>query len=108
MPYTYENVNPTLVENTTMKLMVRDGVPKNYMITPNEGYVLHDSAFDTWIDIDGNELTEPILGFRTTTATCPVTYDFVVNSREFYTVPADSVPADQIWGGGGNNDHEII
>lgn len=32
--------------------------------------------------------------------------DFVANPREFYTVPESSVPADQIFGGGGNN-HEI-
>lgn len=108
MAYTYRDVNPTLIENTTMRLRLNNDVPMSYWITPNEGYVLHDKGLDNWYDNDGNELDAPVLGFRRTTATCGANYDFVANTREFYTVLESEVPADQIFGGGNNNDHEIM
>ena len=94
MAYTYEDVNPTLIENTTMQIRILNGKPRSYLITPNEGYVLHDSNYDTWIDIEGDELTEPILGYRRTTATCALNYDFATNPRGFYAVLEDDVPTD--------------
>lgn len=108
MAFRYEDVNPTLIENTSMQKIFINDVHKQYSITPNEGYVLHDNAYDVWYDIEGNELTEPIKGYRRTTATCGANYDFVANPREFYAVPENEVPADQIFGGSGNNEPEIM
>lgn len=123
---TYEDVTPTLIPNTTMLKMLRDGVHKTYRITPNEGYVLHDKARD-WdhTDDDGN-ITESFQGFTRVTASCPASYDFTpvtVNhtdgngytvpvtaygaQREFYAVLESEAPADHIFGGG-NNDHEVM
>jgi hypothetical protein len=95
----------TLIPNTSMQKVYRDGVFNTYYITPNEGYVLHDKAYDAPVYDDyGNETGEIILGYRTSQASCPASYDFTANPREFYAVLASSVPADQIFGGG--NDHE--
>lgn len=107
MAYVYEDVNPSLIENTTMKMVLQDGVNRGYRITPNSGYVLHDKGRD-W------EVEDPVtmemvtkLGFTRGTVTCHATYDFTANPREFYAVLETDVPADQIFGGG-NNDHEVM
>lgn len=108
--YTYEDVIPTLIPNTTMRKLFIDGVHRTYNITPIDGYVLHDKNRD-WYDIDpetGMDSEEPTLGYTTGTATCAANYDFAANPREFYAVPESEVPADQIFGGGDNNDHEIM
>ena len=110
MAITYEDVIPSLIENTTMQKMFTNGVHKTYRIVPCENYVLHDKNYDTEV-IDPNTLEptgEVILGYRTSPTTCPAAYDFNTNPRELYTVLATSVPADQIHGGGNNNDHEIM
>ena len=98
---TREDLNPTLIENTNMKKVFRDGVHVQYEITPNSGYVLHDKTYDEPVfDEEGNETGEVILGFRVYTASCAANYDFATNPREFYAVPESDVPADQIFGGG--------
>ena len=100
MSYT-EIVNPTLIENTTMlKVFTDEGVHRNYRITPNAGYVLHDKGMDTPIfdEETGEPTGEVILGFRTSTASVGASYDFAVNEREFYAVLATTVPEDQIFG----------
>ena len=103
MAYTYEDVNPTLIANTAMQRMLKDGVFKVYRITPNEGYVLHDKDLDFTTPED---LENPVQGYTTGTCTCAAWYDFAANPREFFAVPADSVGADQIFGG--DTDHEIM
>lgn len=100
---TYEEVTPTLIENTSMQKVFRDGVHSTYYITPILGYVLHDCAFDTMdYDENGNETGVVELGYRTTTASCAASYDFMANPREFYSVLSDSIPADQIFGDASN------
>lgn len=106
---TYEDVVPTLIENTTMRKLLRDGVHQTYNITPVAGYVLHDSSYD-YPEVDPETWEETgrvLLGYRTSTASVAANYDFTANPREFYAVPADSIPADQIFGGA-NNDHEVM
>lgn len=103
----YENVNPTLIENTTMQKYINsNGVFLAYYITPIDGYVIHDKAAD-WTEFDdvtGEEVTK--LGYKRGMVTCAASYDFVANPREFFTVPEDTVPADHVFGVG--NDHEIV
>lgn len=99
MSYT-EVVEPSLIENTTiLKVFTDEGVHRNYRITPNAGYVMHDKILDEFVlDEDGNETTEIRLGYRTSTAGVGANYDFTVNEREFFAVPINTVPADQIFG----------
>lgn len=107
MAYVYEDVNPSLIENTTMKRVLQDGVNRGYRISPVSGYVLHDKNAD-WTDVNPDTMEETyMLGYKRGTVTCGATYDFTANPREFYAVLETDVPADQIFGGG-NNDHEVM
>jgi hypothetical protein len=108
MTFTYENVSPSLIANTTMQIRLIDGVPKQYLITVNEGYVLHDSEYDIYPEYDeeGNGIGEPVLGYTQMTRTCGYNYDFNANPRQFYAVLADSVPVDSIYSD--DTDHEIM
>ena len=97
----YEDLTPSMIENATMqKVTTENGVLIGYTITPNDGYVLHDKGMDepVYDEETGDPTGEVRLGYRRTTASCGANYDFVVNPREFYAVPENSVPADQIFG----------
>jgi hypothetical protein len=110
MAVSYENVNPSLIANTTMQKRFYDGVHKQYCITANDGYVLHDNTLDQYeggFTEDGEPIGELLLGYTTTTCTCAASYDFATNPREFYAVLASDVPVDQIYGGV-DNDHEVM
>lgn len=99
MGYYFEDVTPTLIENTSMKLRLLDGVPKTYWITPNENYVLHDRMLDEFAEYDeeGNGIGEATrLRYYEGSRTVSVNYDFDTNPREFYAVLRSSVPADDI------------
>lgn len=104
MAITRENMT-TLIENTTMQKVFVNGVHKLYEITPNEGYVLHDNSYDTYAEYDenGNGVGEVILGYRTSTASCSIAL-FNSNYYEFYAVPIDEVPENQIFGNGNNTE----
>lgn len=107
MATVYQDIIPSLIENTTMKQGFVNGIARQYHITPMEGYVLHDKrndmeAFDEvtgmpLLDENGNPVM--VLGYARGTVSCAASYDFETNPWEFYAVPADSVPADQIFGG---------
>jgi len=103
---THEDVIPTLIPNTTMQKRFYDGVPRQYVIAPIEGYVLHDKGRD-WKEEDP-ETSEWVVvrGYTGTNTSCGINYDFVTNPREFYAVPESEVPADHIFGG--NNNPEIM
>lgn len=83
---TRENVVPSLIENTIMQKLYLNGVPRQYVITPVDGYVLHDNMGD-WVDLDPitGEETEMKAYYRGS-CSCPASYDFVANPREFYVI----------------------
>jgi hypothetical protein len=105
MAWTYEDVTPTLIANTTIQKGLLNGVHKIYLITPIDGYVLHDNRLATDIDIEGNPIDPPTPGYTTATVTVAANYDFTANPNNIYAVLRNTVPEDQIFGGG--NDHEI-
>lgn len=108
MVVTREPVTPSPIDNATVCKLLADGVHRQYEITPNDGYVLHDKGRD-WTEIDPETEEEVLkLGFTAGDASCPATYDFVANPREFYAVLATTVPADQIFGGGDEPEHEVM
>ena len=123
MAITYENVTPTLIPNTTMRKMLIDGVHKVYVIEAIDGYVLHDKMGD-YTDMDWETGIEtPRMAFYGGSCTCPANYDFTPvqvtdengvtytaygAGREFFAIPESDVPSNQIFGGGDNNDHEIM
>jgi hypothetical protein len=113
MPITYEPLNPPIIENTVMRKLLLDGVLRTYRIAPAEGYVLHDKAWDSPVlDDEGNETGEAILGYQVGEASCGFNYDFstrlvtaidgstvtAYGSREFYAIPRNLVPENQIYG----------
>ena len=128
MAITKEDIIPSLIPNTTMQRGYVDGVLKRYEITPNNGYVLHDSrVYEEIVDPETLEPTGEILHlYGTGTKTVNANYDFtlivpdtitdingntiVVNkigAYEFFTVPASAIPENQIWGGN-DNEHEVM
>lgn len=114
--FTYEDVVPTLIPNTTMTKTLRDGVPTLYRIYPIEGYVLHNNVRD-WTGIDPETMEETFYrGYSTSYSSVPASYDFTqtttidgytaYGNKEIFARPASEVPADQIFGGG-DNDHVV-
>ena len=95
---TGEFVVPSLIENTTMQEILKDGILYGYFITPIEGYVLHDKNYDNEIvDFETDEPTgEVSLGYRTSKASVMGNYDFVVNTRELYAIPKEFIPEEQL------------
>jgi len=105
---TYETISPSLIENTTMFKVLADGVHKTTRVSAIDGYVLHDNS-GNWFEIDpitGEEIEKE--AYYGGTRSVAAYYDFVANPRELYAVPENSVPADQVFGGGGNSNHETI
>lgn len=100
MIITYEDVNPALIENTTMKKKLLDGIFKVYTVKANNGYILHDNKCDMpeYDEKTGKETGKIILGFRpsTYTATCAANYDFTVNPRGFYAIPENENSEDEV------------
>lgn len=95
----------------------RDGVFTNYIARAQEGYVFYDTnANDTEPVIDpetGEPMIDPETGLIVVQ---PVTYyytfrgfpvNYNMDNFSLVAVLRDTVPADHIFGGGGN-DHEIM
>ena len=96
--WTYEDVVPSLIENTIIQKGFGDGVHRIYKIMPMSGYVLHDKGRD-WTETDILTGEETFYrGYTTGATSCPVSYDFANNPREFYVIPKDEVPKNQVFG----------
>lgn len=105
-----EIVIPSLIENTTMIKLYRDEVFIAYKFRPIDGYVLHDKAYDYYgnFDDEGNPIGEPIeLGYATGTCSCPASYDFTINPREFYTILESDVPETGVIFGGDKKQNRL-
>lgn len=107
------------IPNTTMQKFVNDSnVELFYQITPVSGYVLHNSSRD-WED-ENFETGETIFyrGYSRSYSTVGINYDFdntteidgytAYGAKEIFARPESEVPDNQIFGGGGNNDHEVM
>jgi hypothetical protein len=124
-------ITPSPIPNATVLEKLRDGALYAYLIAPNDGYLLHDNTNDVPVwDEFGNETGEMTSYFVSGDTTTPASYDFttttqgeykytdengneitmpvtMIGAREFYTVPSNVVPSDQVLGGG-DNDHEVM
>lgn len=76
--WTYETSTEHSIPNALVEVGYLDGAKKLYRITPNEGYVLHDSESDTdGFDPETGELTgQTIFSYTSTYTTCGKNYDF--------------------------------
>ena len=87
----YKEVKEPLIPNTSMKILLIDGVETSYYIEPLDGYKLHAKELDE-MEFDEEmmmETGEIVLGFTTGIKTCHINYDFEENPREFYAVESD-------------------
>lgn len=94
------------IENCTITGFYIGDVLRAYRIKANDGYLLHDRELDI-VDIDPftEEEISRVAGFTGGTCSCGYNYDWTANTREFYAVPANEVPADQIFS---NTNHESM
>jgi hypothetical protein len=127
MAWTYETIDSP-IPNATVEKGYSNGVHKVYRISPNSGYVLHDTArdyidFRTVIDEETGEETVveiPMLGYGTF-CSCSASYAFTpiemldeagntvtaYGDRRFYCKLATDVPENQIFGTV-EPDHEVM
>lgn len=123
--WTYEIMATPLIPNTIMEKGYADGIHKIYRIKPIADYVLHDNALDEPLfDENTMESIGVKFGYSPSSVyvTCGANYDFTAHTvtdengntytaygnRDFFAIPESNVPADQIFGGGDNNDHETM
>ena len=105
MEIVYEIATDIIRDNITVERKYIDGVLKAYRLTANEGYVLHSPSLDA-------EVQDPMTGEthieqyyyrqRTVTSVRPI------SSWDWHAVLESSVPSDMIFGGGGNNEPELM
>lgn len=98
-------------ENTTMLAYYNNSNElRAYRITPKEGYVLHTKNFDIPVidEETGEETGATIPGYTPATISVGYNYNFEENPFEIYAVLRSEVPENQIFGGGDNNDHEVM
>lgn len=78
----------TLIENTTMKGRYNNkGELINYVISPLEGYKLHEKSRDEIVpDENGNETGDVKKGYTEGIVTMLANYNFIENPREIYAV----------------------
>lgn len=95
----YENILPTLVENTIMHKILVDDVPKTIRISPTDGFVIHDNRLDDYLIDEETEIpeAEPTAGYKSGSVSVRWDYDFVENQNNIYAISRSSVPEDRIF-----------
>ena len=83
----------SIIENTVMQERYNDnGELINYVISPMEGYLLHEKSRDEMVvDEQGNDTGEIKKGFTSGIITVLVNYDFDINNREIYAVKESDI-----------------
>ena len=99
MAVSYVEVNPTPIENTSVKKVIVIDVEKAYYVSANEEYVLHDNTLDRYEydEFTGKPIGQPVLGYSAGTKSCGINYDWDANPRKFYAVLKSTVPENQIF-----------
>ena len=125
--------NESFVPNTRMAIYENSsGRQTQYRFYPNDGYVMHVKSVD--LEIYDETFTN-IIGYTelygSGMKSVPINYDFSVvvqdaysytdengntvnvpieriGEQELYTLPIDIVPENQLYGGGNDNDHEVM
>lgn len=119
MAWTFETATEITIPNVLVERGLLDGVHKNYRLSANDGYVLHDAEADNW-DPDGNL----VYAYSSGICSCGKNYDFstetlnvpdingntvavtAYGTRQFFAFPENLVPnpEDNIYGGGNNQE----
>lgn len=104
--YTYDiSTEHNIYPNITVYDRFKDGVLHGWSVRANEGYVMyHANANDVEIDPDTDE--EIPVTYYYTESGLPLTYNW--NNFDWVAVLRSTVDENYIFGGGDNNDHEIM
>lgn len=102
---TYEIATDINIPNITIERRYSDGVLMGYRMTANEGYVFYDvNAND--MELDPETMEERPVTYYYTIGILPRNTNF--DNFHYVAVPRSSVDENYIFGGGGNNDHEVM
>lgn len=83
----------------------KDGVLNGYEAKPQEGYVMYDTNDET-VEINPETgILEPVTYYYTL-AGFPLAYNF--DNFSWVAVPRSEVDENYIFGGGDDNDHEVM
>lgn len=97
--FVYEPTIGVSVPNITVENQFYNGVHIAYRLTANPGYVMYDQTEqNTTLDPDTMEEIPIIYYYRQ--VTYPIRYAPEVWQNRWIAVPENTVPADQIFGGG--------
>lgn len=128
----YGNYVTSPVPNTSLQELLINGVLKGYEIKAENGYLLHDKdldmpEYDENLGMETGNIIPWFTGGGTSvrldydyTTTTAGTYTYtdengnevtlnvtMIGAREFYTVPSNIVPSDQVLGGN-DNERKVI
>lgn len=100
----FELETEIVIPNITIERKYVDDVHRAYRLTANEGYVLHSPSLDTVIEdpMTGETRTEQYY-YRQWT----INKAQPISTWDWHAVLESDVPADMIFGVGGNN-HEVM
>lgn len=102
--YTHELSTEYVFPNISVYKKLKDGVQYGWRVNANEGYVIYDpNAPQIELDENENEIT---VFYYYTIKQLPLSFDF--STFPWVAVPRDSVDENYIFGGGDNNNHEIM
>ena len=102
--YTEEISTEHNYPNITIFKQFKDGVQYGWRVIANEGYVIYDpNDPQTGYDEDDNEIE--VFYYYTIKI---LTFNFDFTNFPWVAVPRDTVDENYIFGGGDNNDHEIM
>lgn len=82
-----------------------DGVLSGYQAISHDGYVMYDTTANN-TETDPETMEEIPVTYYYTLRGFPKTFNF--NNFTWVAVPRDSVDENYIFGGGDNNDHEVM
>lgn len=105
MTVTYEIATDLVFPNITIFRRMVDGVHKGYQMNANDGYVVYDTTANN-TELDPDTMEERPVTYYYTGAFLPTNYNFA--NFPYVAVPRDSVDENYIFGGGDNNDHEVM
>ena len=103
--YTYELSTEHNFPGISVYRVLRDGVLNSWEVRANEGYVFYNVNAN---DVEWNEdLQEEVpVTYYYTIKSLPLRFNFA--NFPWVAVPRDSVDENYIFGGGENNDHEVM
>lgn len=91
--------------NITIKKRLKDGVQIAWRVYPNEGYVIYDTLEENWQQ-DSPDSEPYLVTYYYTMAGLPLNYNF--DNFHYEAVPRSEVDENYIFGGGNDNNHEIM